>query len=189
MRMRCVFGAYSVRIRCVFGAYSVRTRCVLGAYRALSAKLLMGVKRKKGNQNVKKGMNTEKWKSVVLFLLFFLGGTNVAGRLAAGESMNPSEHHQKKRISKILPKVRFKTTQRANMGVRRFGDPKEKRSHARGPSPDCEPYCRRNQFLHHPRNPGMIRFPCKYQQTSWFRMVSFRGAKWTLSIHSMGRPF
>ena len=38
-------------------------------------------------------------------------------------------------------------------------------------------------ILHHVRNPGMIGFPCKYQQI----MVSYGfqcGAKWISSIHS-----
>ena len=46
---------------------------------------------------------------------------------------------------------------------------------------------------HHPRSPRMIRFPCKYQQTSWFQPWFQCGAKWISSIYSMvsfkGIPF
>ena len=37
---------------------------------------------------------------------------------------------------------------------------------------------------HNTRNPGMIRFPCKYQQASWFQPWFQSGAKWFSSIQA-----
>ena len=45
-----------------------------------------------------------------------------------------------------------------------------------------------DEILHHLRNPGMIRFPCKYQRTFWFPPwfhFVVREADFT-SIHSIG---
>ena len=102
---------------------------------------------------------------------------------------------QRRHVVLVIPDPKEDFNQRApdTSGVPCFGEPPKRGCFSRGPFWDCPAFCDAptlwtRSVSHHLRNPGMMRFPCKYQRTLWFQpRVSFRGAKWISisSIHSM----